>query len=675
VLVTAALMRFVLGSLSATCAPLTDAQTVLRYPASMPFSYDLTFWDTAGQAFHASNTLPSATTEGMTHWVLPTTHPTGATLTITATPTATGVLSVHLAPPVGTQAVAICLPTAGDEHFYGLGERFGRLDLVGQLMANWSADHAFTSDPSTSYSPVPFLLSSRGYGLLVETTAYATFDLRHTLSGRYCICVATGTLTLTRIAGPHPHTILERYTAMVGRPPLPPRWAFGVWKNVIGGPERVEQEVARLRAAGIPLDAVWIYDAVDERAIMGWPWQVYRPVASGQYPDLRGLIARLHAQQLKVLGYLNNFVYAGSEAFADAARHGYLLQTPHGQPYVEPWAFAPRAWVDFTNPAATAWWQARVTSALTDVGFDGAMLDFGEAPPLAARYANGLPGAVLHNQYPVFYHRAAHRAGQAAKPQDVVFLARAGYSGSQRYTTGRFTGDQERSWDAQRGLPSVLAGMLNGSLSGWPYWGLDIGGFYEPGPLPADESAAARAHRLGAEKELWIRWVQLGALSPTMRDMLGAQTDPVTLWTDEETLEVFRLYARLHTALKPYLYHYASLAHTRGLPILRPLFFNYPDDSVTYTLHDEYLVGDDLLVAPVLAPGQTARTLYLPTGAWCHYWTGNLYTGPGWVTAPAPLHQIPLFLRAGATLQLPARVHVTAQPTSDSDFSPARCAP
>lgn len=401
----------------------------------MPFPHGLTFWDTAGQTFHALGALSSITTDGTAPRVLPTTHPTGAPLTITTTPTAAGVLSVHFTLPAGTWAVEICLPAADDEHFYGLGERFGRLDLTGQMVANWTADQAFTSDPYT------------------------------------------------------------------------------------------------------------------------------------------------------------------------------------------------------------------------------------------------LPGAVLHNQYPVRYHRAAYLAGQAAKPQDVVFLARAGYHGSQLYTTGRFTGDQERSWDAQHGLPSVLAGMLNGSLSGWPYWGPDIGGFFEPGPVPADESAEARAHRLGAEKELWIRWVQLGALSPTMRDMLGAQTDPVTLWTDDETLQVFRLYARLHTALKPYLYRYASIAHTRGLPILRPLFLNYPDDGATYTLHDEYLVGDDLLVAPVLAPGQTARTLYLPTGSWCHYWTGDRHTGPGWVTVPAPLHQIPLFIRAGAALQLPALAHVTAQPSYGSGSSPALCAP
>jgi alpha-glucosidase (family GH31 glycosyl hydrolase) len=240
----------------------------------------------------------------------------------------------------------------------------------------------------------------------------------------------------------------------------------------------------------------------------------------------------------------------------------------------------------------------------------------------------------------VLYARAVREAAQAAKPDGTVFFTRAGYSGSQRYTTGGFTGDQERSWDRRRGLPSVVTAMLSGSLSGWPYWGPDIAGFMAPTGIRA-------------EKELWIRWVQLGALSPTMRDMLGDAPHPIDLDTDGETLAVFRAYARLHSALEPYLYRAAVLAHQRGLPILRPLFVDYPDEPATYRLDDEYLLGDQLLVAPVLRPGATRRRLYLPTGAWQEYWTGTLRHGPGWVEIDAPLHEIPMLVRGGAALHLP----------------------
>jgi sulfoquinovosidase len=167
----------------------------------------------------------------------------------------------------------------------------------------------------------------------------------------------------------------------------------------------------------------------------------------------------------------------------------------------------------------------------------------------------------------------------------------------------RFPGDQVRSWDRQQGLPSVTGAMLNGGLSGWPYWGPDIAGFLDSVNTAPDEPPATRLQRISEEKELWMRWVQLGALSPTTRDMLGMQRDPVGLWTDDETLALFRAYARLHRARQPYLYRYAEIAHQRGLPILRPLFLNYPAEAVTYTLEDQYLIGDDLLVAPILEPG------------------------------------------------------------------------
>jgi len=563
---------------------------------------------------------------------------------------------MQITPSPGTDvsALGMCLPAAPDEHFFGLGERFAGLDLTGQVVENWIQDQAWAHGRPTSYAPTPFLLSSRGYGLLLDTTAHATFDLRTRHRGCYHIRVDAPQFQLFLIAGPHPQTVLERHARLVGLPPLPPRWAFGVWKNLIGGTARVEADVARIGADGVPIDAIWIYDAVDERAGFGWPWPIYGPIPLGSYPDLPCLIDRLQQRGFKVLGYTHPFVYPGSASFDAAQRLGLLVQDADGQPYLESWTYTRRAYVDFTNPQAVAWWQARVRFALTALGFDGAMLDFGEDAPLDGRYANGQPGALLHNQYPLLYHRAANDVAQASKPGEAVFFARAGYSGSQPYTTGRFTGDQVRSWDRQRGLPAAITAMLSGGLSGWPYWGPDIAGFFDTYAVGADEPPAARALRLAEEKELWLRWVQLGALSPTMRDMLGMQRDPVGLWTDGETLAVFRAYAQLHRALQSYLYRYAEQAHQRGLPILRPLFVNYPSEIATYRLEDEYLIGDDLLVAPILQPRQTGRQLYLPDDLWSDYWTGQRYRGPGWVTIRAPLHRIPLFIRDGAVIDLPA---------------------
>lgn len=636
----------------------------------------LLFWDHDGRPFRTVGgvaALPPADRRRRSRWELATDSPAGLTLAVAAEPVADGVLSLTVTPsdPEGVAALGAEMPAAAGERFFGLGVRFGPLDLAGQLLHTWAEDQVGKRGRgSTSYAPTPFLLSSRGYGLLLETTARAEFDLRATDQGSYQFRVEGGELRVLLIAGPEPRAILERHARLVGLPPLPPRWAFGVWQNLIGGQERVEADLARLRRDGVPVDALWIYDATAEGTDFGWPWQIYRPIAPGTYPDLPALIARLHSQGLKVLGYLNHYLYPGTAGYDEAAANGFVVAGEDGAPLIGRWSFGPRALLDFTNRDATAWWQARVGRALAEVGFDGAMLDFGDGAPAAARYASGEPGALVHNRYPVLYHRATHEAAETAKPGDAAFFARGGYSGSQASTTARFTGDQDRSWDRHEGLPAVVAAMLSGGLSGWPYWGPDIAGFFNRGEKLDDEFPQRRSERRRGEKELWTRWVQVGALSPTMRDMRGAMRDSITLWTDVETLVLYRAYARLHSALVPYLHRQAETAHATGLPIVRPLFVDFPAEAETYGLDDQYLLGGDLLVAPVLEPGAVERRCYLPTGDWRDYWTGDISSGPGWITVPAPVERVPLFVREGATVELPSPELLFAPASPVEESSP-----
>ncbi|MDQ6777236.1 MAG: hypothetical protein M3071_13690 [Actinomycetota bacterium] len=541
------------------------------------------------------------------------------------------VLSVRLATTSrGTRSLQLALSIAPGEHFYGLGERFFGPDLAGHRLDTWTEDR--NTDPSkrTSYFTTPFLLSSSGYGLYLATSARASFDIGASRPGCLLIDVQTVSLRAYVIVGSSPQLVLERRARLIGRPPLPPAWGFGVWKTLIGGPGRVEAEAARLKALGIPVDAAWIYDAVDPKSGLGWPWKLYGPINPGRYPDLRALIRTLHRRGLRVLGYLNPFLYRGTPAYSTAARHHYLVVDARGQPIIQPWR--QHAYIDFTNPAASLWWQARIRSALQKTGFDGAMQDYGEDAPADGRYASGQDAALLHNRYPVLYARAVRQAAQAAKPNGTVFFARSGYTGSERYLTGGFTGDQRRDWSSGAGIGSIVPAMLSSGLSGRPYWGPDIAGFSQGDTGPD-------------QQELWERWLEIGALSPTMRDMLGAFTTPIDLWSNPETIRLFRRYARLHEALKPYIYQYARIAHHTGLPIARPLFLNYPNDPTAYNVNDEYLLGDDLLVAPVTRPDQTRRRLYLPAGPWQDHWTKHTYTGPGWITLPAPPDQIPLLVR------------------------------
>jgi len=419
----------------------------------------------------------------------------------------------------------------------------------------------------------------------------------------------------------------------------------------------VRADTAALQAAGVPLDAVWVYDVMDDPSGFGWSWPIYGPVPTGAYPDPHGLVADLHARGLAVLGYLTPFVVVGRSGYAEAAARGYLVTGPDGAVDHEPWQGADhRSYVDFTNPAATAWWQDRVRRGLADVGFDGAMQDYGEDAPISARYANGEPGTLVHNDYPVLYARAVRAVAQSVKPDATVFFARSGYTGSQSAVTGRFTGDQTRTWDARTGLGSVVAGMLNGSLSGWPYWGPDIGGFLD--------GSGAR------DTQLWNRWVELGALSPVMRDMLGAQADPIGVQTDPATLATFRGYALLHRALEPYLHQLALEAHTTGMPLVRPLWLTDPADPIAWSVTDEYMLGPDVVIAPVVTPSTTSCTVRLPAGQWRDYWSGATLAGPGWIRADAPVGHIPLYLRAGSGPTLPPPAALGLPPTPPPSHNP-----
>jgi len=551
--------------------------------------------------------------------------------------------------PVGWQAsrIAFELPLRTGERIYGLGERFGPIDARGEIVELWAQDRRIDPSRRTSHSPMPLLISSRRYAVLLDTTARARVDVGATDPGAMRVQVEAGALRLMVIRARDPKQLLRRVSRLTGRPPLVPRWGVGVWKNLIGGERRVLADLERLSEHEIPIDAVWIYDLVDPESGFGWRWPIYRPIPPGRYPEPARLVRRLHEHGVRVLGYVSPFVETAASGYAQAAGRGYLVADAAGRPIVRQAQLAPgvtvsNSSIDFTDPSAAAWFEGRVRRALEEIGFDGAMQDFGEGLPQGAAPASGEAAAFVHNRYPTLYVRAVRRAAQAVRPGDTVFFARAGAIGSQSATTGRFTGDQQRSWDPGRGLPSVLGAMINGSLSGWPYWGPDIAGFTTAPDEVTDE------------RELWLRWLQLGALSPVMRDMLGSQRHAVDALSDRVTVTAFRAYARLHTALAPYLHRAARVAHRTGLPIVRPLFLEHPDDETTYDLDDQYLLGRRILVAPVLRSGARRRTLYLPDGTWRNYWTGRRHEGGRWITVAAPVTEIPLFVAPSLGDRLPA---------------------
>jgi alpha-glucosidase (family GH31 glycosyl hydrolase) len=269
---------------------------------------------------------------------------------------------------------------------------------------------------------------------------------------------------------------------------------------------------------------------------------------------------------------------------------------------------------------------------LVETDYDGWMQDFGELTPADAVFADGRSGWEIRNHYPTLYHQAAAAVVRRDKP-DAVFFVRSGAPGSNQWAPAAWPGDQHCDWSSDRGLPGVIPAGLSVGICGVNTWGPDIGGMFDAG----DDGASARS------RELWIRWCQFGALTPIMRDHLGAKRMTIPTW---------RRYAQLHNALVPYLYAYARLAHEAGIPTMRHLVLHYPDDGEAVRQDHEYLLGEELLVAPVVEAGARRRRVYLPAGQWHSFWNDAVLAGPGYHEVPAPLEQLPLFVRGGAVLPL-----------------------
>jgi alpha-glucosidase (family GH31 glycosyl hydrolase) len=538
-------------------------------------------------------------------------------------------LSVR-APQLGNNA-QMNLAFAGAGPFYGLGERFDRVKLDGLTTTLRPEDRLGEPGHNWTYIPVPFLFSPRGLGIYLDTGAVSRFDLGSSDDQKFSIQLASPSVDCYFFVG-DPKSIIENYTALTGRTQLSPPWAYGVWICSYQGPEQVLKDALRLRQEKIPSSAIWIFDVMEKGDIMGWPlWW------TGYYPKPRQLVDQLHSMGFKVLTYVHPYLRSvlypyniPDPSYEQGIRQGLMVHDAQGHPTGPAKPF-PDGNIDFTSSANVNWWEQKIRNIVINDNFDGWMEDYGEWINDTDHFAAGVTGREMQNLYPLFYHKVTDEIARKAKP-DVVEFDRSGYAGSQGYTPVIWGGDQLPNWSEDRGLPSVVRGGITAGLSGFSVWGPDI-----------EDNTHSR--------ELWTRWVEFGALTPIMRNHLwNKPAGAVTLWTDDHTIDTFRRYAGLHMSLFPYLYTYAVQATKSGIPIMRDPMLESPADPRTYDLDAEYMLGDKMLVAPVIAQGATSRSLYLPQGNWVNYWTGDMMGGGREVTVDAPLEQIPIFVRSGSIL-------------------------
>lgn len=504
----------------------------------------------------------------------------------------------------------------------------------------WTGRVPIPKGPMAGYVSLPQWLSSRGYAAWLNGYERVVWKIhRRSRTAESWSSVMDGDL----VVGVSLVDVLERQNSRLGPPPTPPPWIFAPWNDAVRGRDRVEALASRLREHRIPSSAIWVEDWMGswEDSRRFWMRPLSHRLDAELYPDFSGMAHQLHNQGFRLLGYFCPEVTEGTALYERALAGEHLMVNAKGLPVrINILGVWHGQW-DLTRSKTRRFVQEELLGPAERLGFDGWMADFGEYLPVDAQLADGRTGFQAHNQYPLLWQNLHRSFWESTRPDgDWVFFVRSASMGSQAVAPVVWGGDQDTDFDRADGLPSVVPLMLSAGLSGFPHWGSDLGGYMTFG-LTQPRS-----------RELFWRWTELAALTPVMRTHHG--TASPRNWhfdSDRDTTEHYARYARLHTLLFPYWHHLASIARHRGLPIARPVFLHYPGQE-TWDLGNQYLLGEDLLVAPILERGQDKRPVYIPDGVWIHWWNGEKRVGPGTLRLPAPLGAIPLFIREGALLPL-----------------------
>lgn len=545
----------------------------------------------------------------------------------------------------------IRLPAEEKEHVMGGGEQFSALDLRGRIYPIWTREQGVGrnkltevtrladsmdgggGDYHTTFFPQPTFVSSRMYFAHLHNYDYAELDFR---SGTFHeIAVWSPRISLTIAAGDSYAELLEKLTALLGRQPALPGWAMeGVWLGVQGGTERVTDIVKKCRAGGMDVSAVWIQDWEGKRVTsfgkrLQWDWR-WNPEL---YPGLDEAIAS--DPETRWMGYINPYLVEGGLLFEEAREKAYLVRKADGSDYLFDFGEFDCGVVDLTMPAAYEWYKNVIKQNLIGMGFRGWMADFGEYLPADAVCANGETGMTAHNRWPVLWAKCNREAlAESGLLGDCLFYMRAGGAGSQRHSTLTWAGDQCVDWSEDDGLPSVITAALSLGMSGFGLHTSDAGGY-------------TTLFHLRRDAELLLRWLEFACFTPVMRTHEGNRPESnVQIYSDENVIRAAARLTRLHTALRPYMEHCVRENAERGLPVMRPLFFEAPEEEIAYDrgLYS-YLLGSDVLVAPVVQPGANERELWLPDGEWIHLWSGKPCRG-GRIGVPAPMGMPPVFYKA-----------------------------
>lgn len=511
------------------------------------------------------------------------------------------------------------------ELIYGLGERFGHFVKNGQSIDIWNADGGTSSEQA--YKSIPFYLSSKGYGVFVNQPEHVSFEVGTETVERVQFSTAGESLEYYVIAGPTPKEVIDRYTSLTGRPAVLPAWSYGLWLSTSFTTDydeaTVNSFVDGMRDRGIPL-SVFHFDCFWMREFnwtdLEWDARVF--------PDPKGMLHRLHTERdLHVCAWINPYIAQRSALFKEGMDKGYLVKRADGSVWQWDLWVAGMGLVDFTNPEATTWFQDKLRALLAQ-GVDALKTDFGERIPVDVVWHDGSDPMTMHNLYTQLYNKAVFDVVKEVKGErEAVLFARSATAGGQQFPV-HWGGDNTSTFPS---MAETLRGGLSLASSGFGYWSHDIGGF-EGTPDPT----------------VFKRWVAFGLMSSHSR-LHGSDSYRVPWAFDQEAVDLTARFTQLKNSLMPYLYKVAEDAAATGVSMARPMFFDFPHDPAVGYLDRQFMLGDDVLVAPVFT--ETGEVdFYLPEGVWTSLFTGTTVAGGRWLRETHGFDTLPVYVRQGAAL-------------------------
>ena len=530
----------------------------------------------------------------------------------------------------------VSFPANPSEHIYGCGETYSKLDLKGERVRIFVAEHQNAKRISKkivkekflgkhpekiqpfgkyeSYYAQPTYVSSDKFYLHADINAYSEFDFR--TPEKTTLYMQEAPCFFIENAGSF-EELSGKLADLLGHQKTLPSWIYdGAILAIQEGTEKIDEKLAKAAEKGVKVCGVWSQDWCGCRRTgfgyqVMWNWEWDREL----YHNLDKKIAEWKEKGIRFLGYINPFIAIEKDLYKTASEKGYCVKDKEGKDYLVTITTFPAAMVDFTNPEAYEWYKTLIKENMIGLGMGGWMADFGEYLPVDCVLYSGEDPERVHNRWPAIWAKMNQEAiAECGKEDEVFFFTRAGHTGTISASAMMWTGDQHVDWSVDDGLPSAIPATLSLAMSGFGIAHSDVGGY-------------TTIMHMRRSKELLMRWEEMNAFSPLFRSHEGNQpVNDVQFDDDDELLTQLARTSRMHLGLKDYLMACTEENAKKAVPVMRPLFYHYDEDAA-YIEKTEYLLGRDILVAPIIKEKATKRRVYLPKDEWVHLFTGEKYSG------------------------------------------------